>query len=115
MSSQFIPLNNNQVHYINPSCNISLLNEIIALVQQTRYFTIEGKFDYNVPDIIIELIRQQKSIILVIKVDRFLFNTEQDQPLSLYRWLLRTLFLRILDSSNVIYTWGNYIRKNSFI
>jgi hypothetical protein len=23
--------------------------------------------------------------------------------------------LRILDSSNVIYTWGNYIRKNSFI
>ena len=115
MSSQFIPLNDNHIYYINPLCNIYLLNELLAFVRKTRYFTMEHKLHQNLPVIIVEIIHQQKSIVLIIEADHFVFNISQEEPLTIYRWLLRSLFKCIFRSENVIYSWGSLTDTNSFI
>jgi hypothetical protein len=115
---QFIPLNNhnnNQVYYINQLTNIYLLNQIITLVQKVRYFSVQVKFDQGLPTIIIELIRQPKSIILMIEIDYYLLHAQWTESLSLQCWLLRSLFQWIFHSKNVIYSWRDLIRTLSLI
>lgn len=105
--SAFVPLNSHQIHLINRSTSPMLLHDLIRLAQRTTKFTIDTEKDYysHVPALIqIEFIRDE-SIVLLIETCHLPGTT------SVLFWLLKSLLKFILNSSNMIFSWGDIIKE----
>jgi len=107
----FVPLNNYEAYIINKSTDTNRLHDIIRLVKDTKYFTIDTESDKysGIPSLIqFELIHEHLSTVLLIEVCNI--PTQQS---SLVLWLIRDIFESIFQSTKVIYSWGNPIEELS--
>ena len=102
----FSPLNPYHVYHIHRLTSTNLSHDLIRLARTTSKFSSDTEKDFytHKPALIqIELIQNQQSTILLIKVCHL------PHVSSVLRWLIRTLLKIILNSNNLIYAWGNIV------
>ena len=85
---------------------MNLSHDLICLARTTSKFSIDTEKDFytHKPALIqIELIQDQQSTVLLIKVCHL------PHVSSVLHWLIRALLKIILNSNNLIYAWGNIV------